>query len=137
MEDEVPLDERVPFLAALLFVAMRDGVDREEAAFIQNISFSVGLGTPDVGRVQDMLMATDSLSSALKRIKSVRTRRLLVQQAVALAWADGRYDAEERRTIHEISGGLGVPAGWLADVEKWAAEGHEWQQRGRALLDAG
>jgi hypothetical protein len=136
MHDEVPIDERVPFLAALLYIAMRDGVDREEAAFIQNLSFSVGLGTPDVGRIQDMVMATESLSSALKRIKSPRTRRILVQQAVALAWSDGRYDEAEREAVLVISAGLGVPSGWLEDVEKWAAEGHEWQQRGRTLLDA-
>jgi hypothetical protein len=29
MEEDVPMDERVPFLAALLFIAMRVGVDRE------------------------------------------------------------------------------------------------------------
>jgi tellurite resistance protein len=96
----------------------------------------VGLGTPDVGRVQDMVMATQSLSSALRRLKSQKTRRLLVQQAVALAWVDGRYDEAERAAVRSISGDLGVPEGWLEDVEKWAAEGHAWQQRGKALIDA-
>lgn len=128
-------EDRLAFFACLLHVATRQGFNEDEAVFIRQLSYALGLEETRVGELQDLVVSTGSLDDALDRVKDARTARLLLQQVVVLGWADGQYDADERQAVRAIAARFGLDADWVASIEAWAEEGLAWQARGRALVD--
>lgn len=132
---DVPIEDRLAFFACLLHVATRHGLSPDEAAFIRQLSYALGLDDRDSGALQDLVVSTGDLDRALDRVKDTRTARLLLQQVVVLGWADGQYDADERAAVRAIAARFGLDTAWVARIEAWAHEGLAWQARGRAMVE--
>lgn len=131
----VAAEERLAFFACLLHVATRRGLNDEEASFIRKLSDVLGLDDRDAGLLQDLVVSTGDLESALDRVKNPRTARLLLQQVVVLGWVDGHYDDDERAAVRSIAARFGLDEDWVGTVERWAVAGMAWEAEGRALID--
>ena len=127
-------EDRLAFFACLMHVGTRHGLTDDGSTFIRQLSYVLGLDDREAAALQDLVVSTGDLESALDRVKDPRSARLLLQQVVVLGWADGHYDEEERAAVRSIAARFGLATEWVEEIERWAAKGIAWQARGRALI---
>ena len=104
----IPDDEKVPFLSAIAWLSNADGeIDTSEVDFVVAVGQELGI-EPD--RCKEILerIEGESLAGISAQFRSDVTKNTLMLVLLNLAFADGVYDARERAGLRRFSAALGV-----------------------------
>ncbi len=74
------------------------------------------------------------LHAMLRTIESEQAKRIILQELLNLAYADGTYSEEEHNGIVEVAHTLGLDLPILDKIEDWVAKGRAWIQEGDRLF---
>jgi uncharacterized tellurite resistance protein B-like protein len=74
------------------------------------------------------------LDAMLREVESEQAKRVILQELLNLAYADGNYSEEEREGIVHIAQTFGVKLSILDKIEDWVAKGRAWVQEGDRLF---
>ncbi len=92
----------------------------------RNLGLDPQIIVDDVGSID--------LNALLHTIESERTKRIILQELLNLAYADGHYSEEEHDGIVQVAQTLGMDLSILDNIEDWVAKGRAWIQEGDRLF---
>lgn len=105
-EIEISLPQAEAMARALYTVASSDGIHEREAALVASFWADVGGGpTALAGLARSGKLSGQELASA---IGSGELAKLFLKTAFLLAWADGKFSAEERAVVDDYVAHLGI-----------------------------
>ena len=108
-------DDANAIVAALEDVAESDGQHAEEMAMIQNFVETLDL---DLGEKKPTKLAKMSPDKLALAITDESTRKVAIQCAILLAWADGTFSDKERARVVEYATALGFSRKTYDGMEK-------------------
>jgi uncharacterized tellurite resistance protein B-like protein len=123
--------ERTVLVQAFAYLAHLDNtLHQTELDLISTIAHNLGLDpqiiVADVGRLD--------LADILQPIDNTQSKRILLQELINLAYADGNYSQEERIGIQKAADILGIEPPVLTKIEKWVEKGRAWAQEGVEII---
>jgi tellurite resistance protein len=108
-------DDASAIVAALEDVAESDGQHTEEMAMIQSF---VEMLDADLGEKKPTKLAKMSPEKLALAITDEKTRKVAIQSAILLAWADGTFTDKERARVVEYATALGFSRAAYDGMEK-------------------
>ena len=115
LDQKLSPDEAEAIARGLYAIANRDGLHEREAMLIASFWADSGGGPVALAELgRQPIITADQLARALH---DDDTRRLFLQTAVLLAWADGNASAGEMALIGEFAGALGVAPAEVAIID--------------------
>jgi tellurite resistance protein len=126
------VEARRDFLIGLVSFAKGNGVvDENELMFFQQAAVALELDQKSLDAVNA------SWSSGEKPMLNFTTdieKRFFLREAVQLSNIDGSYDEPEQELAKGYAKELNIPEAELKAIEKWVADGIEWQAAGERLV---
>jgi uncharacterized tellurite resistance protein B-like protein len=92
----------------------------------RNLGLDPQIIIDDVGRVD--------LDAMLHTIESKQAKRIILQELLHLAYADGTYSEDEHRGMVYVAQTFGIEQAILDKIEDWVAKGRAWIQEGDRLF---
>lgn len=92
----------------------------------RNLGLDPQIIVDDVGHID--------LDAMLQTIESEQAKRIILQELLNLAYADGKYSEEERQGIIHVTRIFGIDRPLLEKIEQWVATGRSWVQEGDRLF---
>lgn len=108
-------DDATAIVAALEDVAQSDGQHAEEMAMIQSFVEMLDL---DLGEKKPTKLAKMSPEKLALAITDADARKVAIQSAILLAWADGAFSDKERARVVEYATALGFSRAAYDGMEK-------------------
>ena len=112
---QLSADDANAIVAALEDVAETDGQHAEEMAMIQAF---VEMLDADLGEKKPTKLAKMSPEKLALAIPDESTRKVAIQSAILLAWADGTFTDKERARVVEYATALGFSRAAYDGLEK-------------------
>ncbi len=79
-------------------------------------------------------VATLDLEDILEPLQEEKSKRIILQELINLAYADGEYSPEERAGIQKIAETMGLDPAVSNGIEEWVEKGRAWVQEGTKLM---
>ena len=108
-------DDANAIVAALEDVAHSDGSHAEEVAMIQSFVEMLDI---DLGEKKPTKLAKMSPTELALAITNTDARKVAIQCAILLAWADGTFSDKERTRVVEYATALGFSRAAYDEMEK-------------------
>lgn len=119
------------YFRALVAVAAADGtICDDELGFMKDQATLLEFD------LNPLMESTTSIEDFNLSTVSEFTKKLIIRDCIALAHADGNYDAEEKKEVAAIADKIGVPANQVADIEQWLTEYWAVLEKGERLFTA-
>ena len=74
------------------------------------------------------------LNAMLRSIEREQAKRIILQELLNLAYADGTYSQTEHDEIVHVAHTLGIDLSILDKIEDWVAKGRAWIEEGDRLF---
>jgi tellurite resistance protein len=124
---ELTTEEKVAFLELAHIIANSNGIiDESEQKMLDSYDLEMGLDL----KIEDLNEL--SLSTIVPIFKSERTKRIVFLEAIAIAFADGIYDEEQKNLIQELKIAFNISdedyqefKGWIIKVNSLYAQADE------------
>lgn len=124
-------EERKVLVHAFAYLAHIDQeLHRDELDRIVLVARNLGLDPKII--VDDV--GTIDLHAMLRTVEREQAKRIMLQELLNLAYADGAYTEQEHAGIVEIARTMGVTASVLNTIEDWVAKGRAWIREGDRLF---
>lgn len=124
-------DERKILVQAFAYLAHRDQhVPTAEIDQISTLARNIGFD-PEI-LVHDG--QTLDIAALLKPITDDTLKRIMLEELISLAHADGEYSLPERAGLREIAACLGIDLAVLEQIEGWVEQGIAWRKAGKQLI---
>jgi uncharacterized tellurite resistance protein B-like protein len=115
---EIDEGERVAMLELLVWVAMCDEeYHDEEAEMVAGMAETLGLADYDIDTLVDEAEGRADVEEAAAAVESTWAKKFVLGYLVRMAWADGRYRADERAGLLRVCKGLGLDPDFLSATE--------------------
>lgn len=122
--------ERRILVQAFAYLAHLDNtLHQAELDLISTVSHNLGLDPQII--VAD---AGKGLEDILQPVENEQAKRIILQELVNLAYADGDYSQEERTGIKRAADILGIEPPVVAKIEEWVEKGRMWIQEGEKII---
>jgi tellurite resistance protein len=121
-------DDANAIVAALYDVAQSDGVHEAELEMIRSF---VQVLDADLGAEKPTTLPRMTPAKLAAIIHSPQLRKLAIQSAVLLAWADGVFSEKEHARVREYATALGLSAAEYVTIEQTITG---WVQSGNLAL---
>ncbi|MFB6247634.1 MAG: hypothetical protein ABEL97_03605 [Salinibacter sp.] len=131
--NRVPEPDRLPFLKAVIFIALADdAVSIDENRMVTQYVEAWELDEGGMADLEATLRAgpPQSIGELVASFSEPGTRFLLVQELMRLSYADGTYGNAKRRKIAVIAQRFGMSEKQFREVETWVGRGRAWQMPG-------
>ncbi len=113
------LNEKVSYVKALIYLATIDqeGISEEEKIYIATIAKAYGIPEENIESLYDDVINTKDLETILAGIEDRKHKLMLVNELIAISYADGHYLEEEHAGVMKICEILGVEESKLNEIE--------------------
>lgn len=133
--DNLPEQQRINFLHVLAHVMHADGIIEEaEAGYIRVAAKAYNIPSSHLDEVMSPATDEETIQLALT-IQGDFSRRYMMREMIALAYADGVLDEKEKDVIFHIGNGLGVSDLRMNEMIEWAIDSFELQIDGISLVE--
>lgn len=124
-------EERIVLVHLFAHLAACDhALHERELDPISMAAYKLGLDPQSV--VQDV--ECSNLPQLVKPLVSEQAKRIVLEELIHFAYADGAYAPEERTKVQEIAKQLGISAELLTRIETWVEQGMTWTKTGEQLI---
>ncbi len=133
--DNLPEQQRVNFLHVLAHVMHADGIIEEaEAGYIRVAAKAYNISSSHLDEVMSPATDEETVQLALT-IEPKTSRRYMMREMIALAYADGVLDEKEKDVIFHIGNELEISDLRMNEMISWAIDSFELQIDGISLIE--
>ena len=123
--------EKRALVHAFAYLAQLDNkLLRVETDPIDDLAREIGLDPRSV--VEDV--GTSDLDGMLAAIEDEQAKRIIIQEVISFAYADGEYSQEEQTSVRHMAKMLRIEPERLNAIEDWVKKGQDWIQEGIQLI---
>lgn len=132
-------EERIPYLKALLFIALADDkVDESEMAYFRRVGDLYGLSESELDDIRiSVVEKKESIETIVKGITQRQTKLSLVYELLALCYADNNYSLAERSGLQDVCRLLDIEDEKLKALEEVMDENVALQKKINKVLERG
>lgn len=132
------VEEKVSYVEALIYISTLDeAISAEEKEYVMEIALRYGIPEEYIDSMWKNITETGDISKALQPIKERRLKLLLVNELIAICYADGRYSDKEQNGMKNICSILGVEEEKLREIEELMIENINLRMKTLKVLELG
>jgi len=131
------LAEKMSYVKALIYVATIDheGFKEEEKVYIEQIAKVYGIPEENIASLCDEVANAKDLESILVGIDDRKHKLMLVNELMAICYADGQYQEEEKIGMIKICKILAIEESKLKEIEDLMLRRIEFEKEARIILE--
>ncbi len=127
-------EEKRALVKTMAYFAHIDGkVASEEAELLEMAAKKCGMDVGDAWKD----VVSSGVEQELACFRTERSKRILVQELIALGYADGRYFHLEKEAVNRVAAMLGLDRDTVERIEAWVRQGSDWSKDGYGLIVEG
>ncbi len=127
-------DEKRALVKTMAYFAHIDGkVTPEEAELLEKAAETSGLDAKEAWKD----VASGGIEKELACLRTDKSKRIVIQELIALGYADGRYFQLEKEAVNRVASILGLDRETVERIESWVRQGVEWSGKGYGLIVEG
>ena len=124
-------EEKRALVKTMAYFAHIDGdITPEEAELLVKAAEKCGMDAKDAWKD----IASGSLEQELACLRTDMCKRIVVQELIALGYADGRYFQLEKEAVNRVASILSLDRETVERIESWVRQGVEWSRKGYGLI---
>jgi uncharacterized tellurite resistance protein B-like protein len=132
--DLLSKEEKRALVKTMAYFAHIDGnVTPEEAELLVKAAEKCGMDAKGAWKG----IASGGLEQELACLQGDMCKRIVIQELIALGYADGRYFQLEKEAVNRVASILGLDRDTVERIEAWVRQGVEWSRKGYGLIVEG